>query len=78
VSESLGGINKELLVAVAAFLLLIGLVAHAFYPRYEWKTIEIGNTVNVIVYDRWGGRFQRAVYDEKGGLNVMGAYTPSF
>jgi hypothetical protein len=28
------------------------------------------------VYDRWGGRFQRAVYDQSGKLKVMDVYTP--
>ena len=33
-------------------------------------------SVSIVVYDRWTGRMQRAVYDDKGELNVMGVYTP--
>jgi hypothetical protein len=29
-----------------------------------------------VVYDRWTGRLQRVVYDDKGMMNVMGVYTP--
>ncbi len=50
--------------------------AHAYLPRYEWRTLEQGGSVSVIVYDKWTGRMQRAVYDDKGNLNVMGVYTP--
>jgi len=62
-----------LLVAIAA-----GLLAHAFFPRYEWRTIQDGSgaTISIVVYDRWAGRFQRAVYDDKGNLNAMGVFTP--
>ena len=50
-------------------------LAYIFLPRYEWRTISDGQSVSVIAYDRWTGRIQRAVYDDKGGLNVMGVYT---
>ena len=30
----------------------------------------------IVVYDKWTGRLQRAVYDDKGTLNVMGVYVP--
>jgi hypothetical protein len=49
---------------------------YALVPRYEFKTTSDEKSVSVIVYDRWTGRFQRAVYDNSGGLNIMGAYTP--
>ena len=32
--------------------------------------------VSIVIYDRWSGRFQRAVYEDNGSLNVMGVYTP--
>jgi hypothetical protein len=61
-----------------ALLAVIGmaLLAHAFFPRYEWRTIDQTGSVSVVVFDRWTGRFQRAVYDDKGGLNVMSVFTP--
>jgi hypothetical protein len=49
---------------------------HAFLPRYEWREIRDPFSISIIVYDKWTGRLQRAVYDDKGSLNVMGVYTP--
>ena len=63
---------KYVLVAVIAAAVLL----HAFFPRYEWRSMDRDGSVSIVVYDRWTGRFQRAVYDDKGGLNVMGAYMP--
>jgi hypothetical protein len=63
---------KVALVAVLAVAVLL----HAFFPRHEWRSSNQGGSVSVVVYDRWTGRFQRAVYDDKGNLNVMGAYSP--
>ena len=50
--------------------------AYIFLPRYEWKTVSNEQSVSVIIYDRWTGQFQRAVYDNSGSLNVMGSYRP--
>jgi hypothetical protein len=55
---------------------IIVVLVYALVPRYEFRTISDDKSVSVIVYDRWTGRFQRAVYDNGGGLNVMGEYTP--
>jgi hypothetical protein len=49
---------------------------HAFVPRYEWRALDHTSSVTIIVYDRWTGRLQRAVYDDKGSLNVMGVFNP--
>jgi hypothetical protein len=61
-----------------ALLGVIVLVAvmQKFLPRYEWRTVPQAGSVTIITYDRWTGRMQRAVYDDKGALNVMGVYTP--
>jgi len=61
-----------------AALAVIVLVAFAYIllPRYEWKALNDANSVSVIVYDKWTGRLQRAVYANDGGLNVMGPYDP--
>ena len=50
-------------------------LAYIYVPRYECKTISDAQSVSVITYDRWTGRIQRAVFDNQGGLNVMGVYT---
>jgi hypothetical protein len=69
--------QKELLTYGLLVVLAVGLLAHAFFPRYDWHTVETNNgSLSVVVYDRWSGRFQRAVYDEKGSLNVMNPFTP--
>lgn len=60
------------LLAVIVFATFV----HAMLPRYEWKTIGDDQSVSIVTYDRWTGRMQRAVYDNNGALNVMGAYTP--
>ena len=50
--------------------------AYVMLPRYEFKTVRDAHSVSVVVYDKWTGRMQRAVYDDGGSLNVMGVYTP--
>jgi hypothetical protein len=67
--------QKEMLLIGLIAAVLVALVAHAFLPRYDWRTIDANGSISIVVYDRWTGRFQRAVYDDKGSLNVMGVYT---
>ena len=69
-------VQKELLTYALLAILTAAVLAHTFYPRYEWRSTDLSGSVSIIVYDRWTGRFQRAVYDEKGNLNVMGVYRP--
>jgi hypothetical protein len=57
-------------------VIIAAIFAHAYLPRYEWREMRDPNAISIIVYDKWTGRMQRAVYDDKGGLNVMGVYTP--
>ena len=52
------------------------LLAYVFFPRYDWRTLENPGSISIVVYDRWTGRFQRAVWENGGNLNVMGVYTP--
>jgi hypothetical protein len=70
--------DKDLWKYAMVVVIALALFAHVFYPRYEWRPVEHGNgaSVSVLIYDRWTGRFQRAVYAENGSLNVMGVYTP--
>ena len=69
-------LQKELLGY--ALLAVIGavLLAHVFFPRYDWRPVESSGSISIVVFDRWTGRFQRAVYDDTGGLNVMGVFIP--
>ena len=57
-------------------VIVVAVFAHVYLPRYEWREIRDPNGVSIVVYDRWTGRIQRAVYDDKGGFSVMGVYTP--
>lgn len=57
-------------------VMVAAIFAHAYLPRYEWREIRDTSSVSVVVYDKWTGRMQRAVYDDKGGLNVMRVYSP--
>ncbi len=54
---------------------VLGIFAHSFLPRYEWRAVNPGGTA-VIVYDRWTGRFQRAEYDAAGKVKAMDVFTP--
>ena len=69
-------IQKDVLVIGSLIVIAIGLLAHAFFPRYDYRTVQNDKGISIIVYDRWGGRFQRAVYGDNGDLNVMGVYAP--
>ena len=55
---------------------LLGDLRARLLPRYEWREIRDPGSVSLVIYDKWTGRLQRAVWDDKGGLNVMGVYTP--
>ena len=57
-------------------VMIAAIFAHTCLPRYEWREVHETSSLSIVVYDKWTGRLQRAVYDDKGGLNVMGVYTP--
>jgi hypothetical protein len=61
-----------------AFLgvLVVAVFAHVLLPRYDWKEVRDPNAVSVLVYDKWTGRMQRAIYDDKGQLSVLNVYVP--
>ncbi len=56
-------------------VILIGMLMHALFPRYEWRAVGDGGAT-IVVYDRWSGRFQRAEYDANGKVKPMDVYTP--
>ena len=61
--------------AIAAFFLLaLGVLAHALVPRYDYAVSSDGSAV--VIHDRWGGRFQRAVYDKDGQMTLQKVLTP--
>jgi hypothetical protein len=57
-------------------VIVVAIFAHAFLPRYEWRESRGPDSVSLVIYDKWTGRLQRAVWDDKGALNVMSVYTP--
>jgi hypothetical protein len=59
---------------VAGFLLALGVLAHAFLPRYSYAISQDGSAV--VIYDRWGGQLQRAVYDKDGQVSLQKVVTP--
>jgi hypothetical protein len=56
-------------------VILIGVLVHALFPRYEWRAVTPNGSA-IVVYDRWSGRFQRAEYDAAGKVKAMDVYTP--
>ena len=68
--------NQDVRWFAALGVVVLVVFAYLLIPRYEWRPINGASSVSIIVYDRWTGRMQRAVYDDSGALNVMGVYTP--
>jgi hypothetical protein len=69
--------QREMLIVGLLGAVVLALLAHLFVPRYEWRVVQGTGSVSVMTYDKWTGSFQRAVYDDRGSLNVMGPYLPS-
>ena len=69
-------LQKELWKYALIVVIAVIVTVSTFFPRYDWHPVESSGSVSIVVFDRWTGRFQRAVYDDKGGLNVMGVFTP--
>ena len=56
--------NQDVRWFVALGVIVLVVFAYIFLPRYEWRTVgDAVDGVNIVVYDRWTGRMQRAVYD---------------
>jgi hypothetical protein len=53
----------------------LGVFAHAFIPRYDWRVVNENGTA-LVIYDKWTGRFQRAEYDTAGTVKTMQVLTP--
>jgi hypothetical protein len=57
-------------------VLVLAIFAHSMLPRYDWREVRDPGSVSVVVYDKWTGRMQRAIYDDQGKLSVLGVYVP--
>ena len=66
---------KDLWKLVLAIGLVVVLILHTLFPRYEWRTFGDNGSV-IVVYDRWANYFQRAVYDEHGKVTPMDPFKP--
>jgi len=61
--------------AIAAFFVLaLGVVAHGVWPRFDYQASADGSAV--VIHDRWAGKFQRAVYDKDGHMQLQPVITP--
>jgi hypothetical protein len=68
--------NQDVRWFAALGVIVLIVFAYIYMPRYEWRTVGDSNSVSIIVYDRWTGRMQRAVYDNNGELHVNNVYVP--
>lgn len=67
--------DRFVVAAVLAALGVLALFVHALFPRYEFRPVNADGTA-IVIYDRWSGRFQRAVYDSDGRVKPMDVFTP--
>ena len=67
--------QKDVWKFVLGAIIASALFVHAFFPRCEWRTVGTDGAV-IVVYDRWAGVFQRAVYDDKGAVRAQQPFKP--
>ena len=60
---------------LGAVLIAAGILVHAAFPRYEWRVVD-ANGHAIVVYDRWAGKFQRAVWQDDSTVKAMSLWTP--
>jgi hypothetical protein len=66
---------RELWRYALVIVVAVGLVLHAVFPRYDWRVVgDEGSTI--VVYDRWGGAFQRATWDANGFVKPTQPFKP--
>ena len=46
-------VQKQLLIYALLVVLTAGVLAHTFFPRYDWRTVENNGVVSIVIYDRW-------------------------
>jgi hypothetical protein len=61
--------------AIALLALAGAICLHAVLPRYQFEVIGADGKA-MIIHDRWTGRFQRAMYDERGEPTLTRVLTP--
>jgi hypothetical protein len=66
---------RELWKYAMVIVIGVALVLHAVFPRYEWHAVNPDGTA-IVIYDRWGGAFQRAVWDDKGDVKPSQPFKP--
>jgi hypothetical protein len=67
-------VSPAVWVAVALIVVAVAITLHAVLPRYEFQMIENGRAM--MIYDRWGGKFQRVNYDANGEPALTKVLTP--
>lgn len=67
--------SRELWRYAIGLLIAFGLILHAVYPRYEWRTANPDGTA-IVIYDKWGGAFQRSSWDDKGNVVPTQPFKP--
>jgi hypothetical protein len=60
---------------LGAVLVAVAILVHAIVPRYEWRAVDANGSA-IVVYDRWTGRFQRAVWQEDSTIKAMELWAP--
>ena len=66
---------SDLWKLVLAIGLVVVLMLHAVFPRYDVRVEGPAGTV-IVVYDRWSNYVQRAVYDEQGHVKPWDPFKP--
>jgi hypothetical protein len=59
----------------AALVLAVAVLLHAIFPRYELMSHGAGGDA-VVVFDRWTGQFQRAIYGADGEPRTSAVVRP--
>ena len=67
-------VSPAVWIAAALIFVALALVLHGVLPRYEFQMLDNGHAM--MIYDRWGGKFQRANYNDKGEPTLTTVLTP--
>jgi hypothetical protein len=73
--EDLNVDAKELWKYALVVVIAVAAILHTVFPRYEWRTAN-GDGTAIVIYDRWGGTFQRAGWDDKGEVKPTQPFKP--
>lgn len=70
-----GPISSGVWWSAVALIIAVAIVLHAMLPRYSFTTVGQDGAV-VLVFDRWTGQFQRAIYGPDGEPRVSSVVRP--